>query len=80
MQIPDYPVYVRELVSSLVLLNSDTDWKLVDKLDIEYYRVVEFFANKSVSGEKIRIDLSSYGLNHGIYWVQLDPSQVIKSV
>lgn len=78
--VPDYPLYRRDWALSIVTVNHLTDWSLINRADWEYLRVIEFFATKERNQDKIIIDLSFYDVNQGLYWADLDVSEVVRYV
>lgn len=80
VQIPDYPTYKREAIDCVVSISSLTDWTLIEQIDYEYFRVVEYFATKNPTSKRFKIDLSFYDVNDGIYWRDIPPERVVKVV
>ena len=77
ISIPGYPNYQRDLVILLINIDNSARWDLVNKLDYEYFRVIEHFANLFSDWEHIIIDSSTYNVDEGIYWLELDPQTFV---
>lgn len=78
IKIPGYCEYSRVYVSTINDDNSIPNWYLVDPLDYEYFRIVEYFSSVLPDeSSAYDIDLSFYDVNQGVYWKDLNISDVL---